>query len=189
MAGDVDIVLVLRGDNQLDSCMGLTRRALSKAFFHLWNTVLFMNNYENRGNISSEGSNTLFYSGKKIWYSAPNRRGWQYSLFKDRIQGECHLELKVKLTDGERSFIDSQYASLPVNEKMEFIENLIHLHTGEMAAYYIQYYGFYEGHTDYRADPIKLAFIFGLKSIEELYEVFEGQLFNRIKDHHVSLYE
>ena len=54
-----------------------------------------------------------------------------------------------------------------------------------MAAYYIQYYGFYEGHTEYRADPIKLAFLFGLKLIEELYEAFGQQLYGRIIAHHL----
>jgi hypothetical protein len=50
------------------------------------------------------------------------------------------------------------------------------VHTGEMAAYYITRYGFYEGHTDYRADPLALAFIFGLRSIQELEAAFPGAL-------------
>ncbi len=37
-------------------------------------------------------------------------------------------------------------------------------------------YGDYEGHTGYRADPIAIACIFGLKSLEELDIVFDGNL-------------
>ena len=33
---------------------------------------------------------------------------------------------------------------------------------------YIMCYGFYEGHTEYRTDPIAIVFIFGLRSIEEI---------------------
>ena len=37
-------------------------------------------------------------------------------------------------------------------------------------------YGFYEGRTVYRVDPISIAFIFGLKSLEEIEAVFPGWL-------------
>ena len=121
MAGDEDIVSVLMGDNLLVSSMDLTHRDLSKALFHLWNTVLYMNDYDDQGTISSEGKDTLFYSGKKIWYSAPNCRGWQYSLFNDSIQGECHLELMVILSENERSFIEARYDILTDDERNEMI--------------------------------------------------------------------
>lgn len=187
MAEDEDILSVLRGDNRLVSAMGLTHRNLSKPLFHLWNAVLYWIDYDKRGILSSAGgADSLFYDGKKIWYVAPNCRGWQYSLFNDSIQGECHLELRVDLSEEDRLFVDSHFMDLPDEKKNRLIEQLTHLHTGEMSAYYIQYYGFYEGHTDYRADPVSLAFIFGLKSMEELYETFGTGLFDRINDHHTS---
>jgi hypothetical protein len=37
-------------------------------------------------------------------------------------------------------------------------------------------YGFYEGHTFWRVDPVAMAFIFGFKSLEELDGIFEGKL-------------
>jgi len=52
-----------------------------------------------------------------------------------------------------------------------------------MAPYYIMRYGFYEGHTDYRADPIAIAFIFGMKSIEEIEKAFEGNLYIALTEH------
>ena len=53
----------------------------------------------------------------------------------------------------------------------------------EMAPYYIMRYGFYEGHTEYRSDPIAIAYIFGLKSIEEIENVFQGNLYNTLTNH------
>jgi len=60
---------------------------------------------------------------------------------------------------------------------------LTFIHTGEMVPYYIMRYGFYEGHTDYRADPIAIAWLFGLKSLEELDEAFEGKLYEALTAH------
>jgi len=40
-----------------------------------------------------------------------------------------------------------------------------------------------EGHTSCRADPIAIAFIFGLKSIEEIESVFNGNLYEALTTH------
>jgi hypothetical protein len=47
-------------------------------------------------------------------------------------------------------------------------------------------YGFYEGHTDYRSDPISIAFIFGLKSLEEIVDAFEGSLYTALTNHFID---
>jgi len=48
-------------------------------------------------------------------------------------------------------------------------------------------YGFYEGHTEaYRCDPIAIAFIFGLQSIEEIDIAFDGNLLNKLLKHYHS---
>jgi len=52
-----------------------------------------------------------------------------------------------------------------------------------MVPFYIMRYGFYEGHTDYRADPIAIAFIFGLKSLVEIEAVFPGRLHEMLTAH------
>jgi len=49
--------------------------------------------------------------------------------------------------------------------------------------YYIMRYGFYEGHTDYRADPVAISFIFGLKSLQEIEVAFEGILNKVLTEH------
>ena len=46
-----------------------------------------------------------------------------------------------------------------------------------MEAYYAVKYGFYEGHTDYRADPIALAYVFGLRKLDEIEKALPGQLY------------
>jgi len=55
-----------------------------------------------------------------------------------------------------------------------------------MLPYYIMRYGFYEGHTDYRSDPVAIAFIFGLKSLEEIEKSFPGSLYLTLTNHFLS---
>ena len=65
------------------------------------------------------------------------------------------------------------------------MKKLSHIHTGEMVPYYIMRYGFYEGHTDYRADPIAIAWIFGLRSLEQIEAAFSGRL-DKVLTHHFT---
>ncbi len=50
-----------------------------------------------------------------------------------------------------------------------------HIVTGEMQPFYIYRYGFYEAHTAWRADPIAISFLFGLRPLEETEAAFPGQ--------------
>jgi hypothetical protein len=52
-----------------------------------------------------------------------------------------------------------------------------------MVPFYIMRYGFYEGHVGYRADPIAISLIFGLKSLEEIEKTFEGNLHKALTEH------
>ena len=63
------------------------------------------------------------------------------------------------------------------------LKKLSHIYTGEMLPYYIKRYGFYEGHTDYRADPVAIAWIFGLKSLEQIEAAFPGRLEEVLSQH------
>jgi hypothetical protein len=56
------------------------------------------------------------------------------------------------------------------------MDRLTRLRTGEMQPYYIMRYGFYEGHTEYRVDPLVMAVVFGLKSVTEIEKAFRGEL-------------
>jgi len=51
------------------------------------------------------------------------------------------------------------------------------IETGEMVPFYIMRYGFYEGHTAYRADPIAIAFIFGLRTLDEIQDTLDEDLY------------
>ena len=66
---------------------------------------------------------------------------------------------------------------------------LTHLDFSEMLPFYVMRYGFYEGHTQYRGDPIAIAFIFGLKSLEEIDNAVKGNLYNILTNHYVSIKE
>jgi len=60
------------------------------------------------------------------------------------------------------------------------------INVGEIIPYNIQRYGFYEGHTMWRADPIAIACIFGSKSPEEIEMTFPGKLNEILFKHYVS---
>jgi hypothetical protein len=64
----------------------------------------------------------------------------------------------------------------------DFQKMLCHTRTGEMVPFCIMRYGFYEGHTGYRADPIAISFIFGLRSLEEIEKAFEGNLYKALTE-------
>ncbi|KPK82909.1 MAG: hypothetical protein AMS27_13675 [Bacteroides sp. SM23_62_1] len=57
------------------------------------------------------------------------------------------------------------------------------IHTGEMVFFYINRYGFYEGHTEYRVDPITVALVFGLKDIEDVHQACGGDLYYYFTTH------
>jgi len=63
------------------------------------------------------------------------------------------------------------------------LKKLSHIHISEMLPYYIMRYGFYEGHTDYRTDPVAIAWIFGLKSLEQIETAFDGRLDRVLTEH------
>jgi hypothetical protein len=56
-----------------------------------------------------------------------------------------------------------------------------------MAPYYIMRYGFYEGHTAYRCDPVAIAYLFGLRALEQIETAFPGRLHRVLLDHRASL--
>ena len=44
-------------------------------------------------------------------------------------------------------------------------------------------YGFYESHTDYREGPLAIAFVFGLRRLEEIEAAFPGRLYEALTSH------
>lgn len=173
MAHDEDIISVLKGDNRLVQQMGLTHPQTAKALFHVWNLVFF----------PYQDIEFLLYNGKRIYLEIQGSKGWQDSIFDDEIQGQYTLKIWRELEPGEMAFLNKKYPDLDDELMARLIGDLSHINTGEMAFYYIMRYGFYEGHTDFRTDPIAVAFIFGLRSLEEIEEAFEGNLCKALNEH------
>ena len=110
-------------------------------------------------------------------------RGWQESIFNDEILGSGHMEIWRETDTIESEFLRENYDNLSQHQLEELEKYLSFIHTGEMVLFYINRYGFYEGHTEYRVDPITVAFVFGLKSINELHLACGGDLYNYFTSH------
>lgn len=176
MAADEDIISVLKGDNRLVRRLGLTHREMARPLFHIWN--LMLKEYElHRIGRDWDNVRHVEYNGKTIRFGEVHpTRGFQESIFNDEIQGAWQINFFRELDEREWAFLREKYAHLDEARMGELIRKLSHILTGEMEPYYVMRYGFYEGHTDYRVDPIAIAFIFGLKSLEEIEAAFPGQL-------------
>jgi hypothetical protein len=175
MASDEDILSVLKGDNRLVQKIGLTHPQTAKVLFHIWNLVFLPYPYQD--------IEFLFYNGKRIYFEIRGSKGWQDSIFVDGIEGQYTLKIWRDLDPGEKAFLSAQYTDLDDERRARLMEDLSHIDTGEMAFYYIMRYGFYEGHTDYRTDPIAVAFIFGLRSLENIDRALEGNLIGALEKH------
>jgi len=183
MGNDEDIISVLKGDNRLVENMGLIHPQMAKPLFHVWNLIL--KDYE-LGNISGQyGGNIKYflYNGKKILVEAHGTRGFQESIFNDEIRGNFQMNIRRELDEHEKEFLNKKYSNLKPEQMEELVKKLSYFHTGEMVPYYVMRYGFYEGHTDYRADPIAISFVFGLKSLEEIETAFNGNLYETLTHH------
>jgi hypothetical protein len=181
MAVDEDIISVLKGDNDLVRKLGLTHPQMAKPLYHVWNMILQEIECGRWGRFS--GIQCFFYNGNKVTLKAESMKGWQISIFHDEVQGRFDIDVHRMLTPAERLFLQEKYAHLAAAQMAELKEKLTRFHFSEMIPYYIMRYGFYEGHTDYRADPIAIAFIFGLKSLEEIENALPGKLYRTLTNH------
>jgi len=178
MSHDEDIISVLRGDNRLVTRLGSTHPKMAEPLFHVFNLILTVKKDSERGNISG-----VLYNQRQINLKFWGHKGWQESIFNDEILGYWEIEMWRELDEEEKAFLSNKYSNLTDEEMAQFIKKLSYIHTAEMAPYYIMRYGFYEGHTSYRADPIAVAFIFGLRSLQEIDDAFEGKLYETLTNH------
>ena len=181
MADDENVISVLKGDNELVRKLGLTHPQMARPLFHVWNMILQEIQCGKWGRFS--GIQCFFYNGNEVTLGAESMKGWQISIFQDEIQGRFDIDVQRILTPAERLFLQEKYAHLSAAQMAELKEKLTRFHFSEMVPYYIMRYGFYEGHTDYRADPIAIACIFGLKSVEEIENAFQGSLYRTLINH------
>jgi HEAT repeat protein len=178
MAADEDVLSVLEGDNHLVSALGLTHPQLARPLFHLWNMIEAdieagrWNYPEHRWDQVRQ----IVYNHRRIDLEARDTKGGQESIFEDGLGGAFYIKIQRQPTSDELRFLRERYGALPGGAWNAFIQRLSVMETAEMEPHYIQWYGFYEGHTGWRTDPVAIAFIFGLRSLEEIETAFPGRL-------------
>ncbi len=181
ISGEEDIISVLKGDNRLVSALDLCHTDLARPLFHVFNVIITIKKDSERGGITG-----LLYNGNKVNVRFWGHKGWQESIFNDEILGYWEIEISRKPEKNEMDFLYEKYQNLADAQIRVIINKLSYIHTGEMVPFYIMRYGFYEGHTDYRADPVALSFIFGLKTIEEIENTFKGKLYSVLTKHFIQ---
>jgi len=182
MSDDEDIISVLKGDNRLVEQLGLKHPQTVKPLFHIWNMILRDVELKRLGRFWDRFEYIL-YNGRKVFAKAEGTKGWQESLFDDEILGKFEIEIWRELNQDEKAFLCEKYPDLTKHQMAALLKKLSYIHIGEMVPYYIMRYGFYEGHTDYRADPVAIAWIFGLKSLEQIEAAFPGRLEEVLSQH------
>ena len=167
--------------------MNLTHAQLAKPLFHIWNLILKEIKLGNWGGRFYENIKHIYYNGNLLNFTVSGSKGWQISIFFDEIQGRYDIHIKRNLSPQVDKYIKERYSHLSKDEMEILIHKLTNLNFSEMLPYYIMRYGFYEGHTeDYRCDPLAIAFIFGLRSLEDINITFNGDLFNTLINHYNS---
>lgn len=184
VAQDEDVLSVIRGDNRLVTRLELTHRQLARPLFEVFNLILRDLELYRREVFGPNNIATVLYSGHEIHIEASGGKGWQQSIFADEVQGYWEIKIWRQPTYGEERYLRDRYGHLPQEQLAELVEMLTSIHTGEMVPFYIQRYGFYEGHTSYRADPITITNLFGLSTIEEIDAVADGDLYGALTRHH-----
>ncbi len=171
LAEGEDIISVLKADNRLVTRLGLTHTTLATPLLHLCNLLREL--YQETG---ARPTLTVFYGGKTLSLEVEFSRGGQKSIFNDGLDGAWTIAIRRELQESERAFLNRAYAHVEPAQRDALLKRLTALLTGEMQPFYIYRYGFYEGHTEWRTDPLVISFMFGLKSIEEIEAAFTGRL-------------
>jgi hypothetical protein len=182
MAEDEDIISVLLNDNRTVRNLGLTHPRLAKPLFHIWNLIILERELGKWGRFY-DNIKQIHYNNNILNFKASSSKGWQISIFFDEIEGLHNIHIDRALTPEEEKYIKEKYSSLGPDRIRDLMFKLSNLDFSEMLPYYIMSYGFYEGHTDYRTDPISIAFIFGLLSLEEIDSKTGGQLYDSLFNH------
>ncbi len=178
MAADEDIISVMLGDNRLVRQMQLTHPDMARPLLYVWNmmqTDLNLGRW-NMARHAWENMLYMLYNNKTVSLEAHDTKGGQLSIFDDGIEGAFWMKIWRDPDQREMTFLRERYSHLTPEQMESMIKLLSHIMTGEMEPAYIMRYGFYEGHTGWRTDPVTIAFIFGLKSIEDIEACFPGRL-------------
>jgi len=188
LEADEDIVSILRDDNAIVKTLGLTHPDLARPLFHIWN-MMNVDLGLNRWNMAEHrwGNVTAMLShGRRVRLNAGDTKGGQLSIFADGIEGSFWIEIAGDLTEREHAFLKQRYDRLDARQMDSLIRALTRIRAGEMHPHYITWYGFYEGRTHWRTDPIAIALTFGLRTLEEIEAAFPGRLYEVVMARHVE---
>ena len=185
MAGDENILSVIRGDNQLVQKLGLTHPKLAKPLFHVLNMMdqdLDLNRW-NMARHRWENIQYFFYNDQTVYVDVGDTKGGQKSIFDDNIEGGFHIKLWREFSDDESKFLTNNYGHL-TKVQFDTLKTLLSvINTGEIEPQYIMRYGFYEGHTFWRTDPIAISFIFGIINLPDINTRLDSQLYVTLTTH------
>jgi len=181
MAQDEDILSVIQGDNRLVTRLGLTHTELARPLLHVCNLIRVMHR-----ETGQRHTNTVFYGGRRLTLEVEFSRGGQKSIFNDGLDGAWAIRIQRELDPAEQKLVERIYAHLDPTQRETLCARLTQILTGEMQPFYIYRYGFYEGHTAWRTDPIAIAFLFGLRPLKEIEAAFPGQMYRVLTQHFVS---
>lgn len=180
---------VLRGDDHLVRAMGLTHADLARPLFHVWNLIqtdLSLGRWSMPDH-QWRNVHAVRYHGHWVALDAHDTKGGQRSPFDDGLEGAFWMVLHRALSPAEEEFLRVAYDHAAPGTWDTMHGTLSRLWLGEMEAFFIQWYGFYEGHTAWRADPVGIARIFGLRTLAELEAAFPGRLHEVTTRHHVAV--
>jgi hypothetical protein len=185
MAADETVLAVMSGDDRLVRAMRLTHPDLARPLWHIWNlmqTDLDLGRW-NMAHHRWENVRRLKYNGLWITLDAHDTKGGQQSPFGDGLEGGFWMVFWRPVPVDEQEWLHRRYGQHGPGRWNEFLGRLTRIYTGEMEAFYITRYGFYEGHTDWRVDPLGAAWLFGLRTLAELEEAFPGKLDRVVLEH------
>ena len=186
LAEDEDIVAVLRGDDALVRALDLTHPELARPLFHVWNLMqadLDLNRW-NMAHHRWENMTAVKYNGNWVLLDAHDTKGGQLSPFDDGLEGSFWMVIRRPLDPAEEEFLHDRYARESPDRWNHLHGTLTRIYTGEMEPYYVQWYGFYEGHAAWRVDPLAIARVFGLRSVAELEQAYPLRLPDVLREHH-----
>ena len=177
---DEDIISVIEADNAIVNQMGFTHPQLAKPLFHILNMMETDLNLE-RWNLSRhrwENIQYFYYNDEKVYLDVEDTKGGQKSIFDDGIEGGFYIQIWGELNDVEKKLLKERFPTLNTEELNTLQTQLSSMDIGEIQPQYIMRYGFYEGHTFWRADPIAISYIFGFKTLPELLDLFGDRLYD-----------
>jgi len=186
LADDESIMSVIRADDKIIRKMNLSHPRMAKPLFQILNmmdTDLSLNRW-NMARHNWENISYLFYNENKVFVHVEDTKGGQKSIFNDSIEGGFYIKIWCEFSEEETEYLKKKYGHLEQDALKEFKTSLSTMNIGEIQPQYIMRYGFYEGHTFWRACHIAISFIFGIKSLEELDETFDGGLNEVIANHY-----